>query len=139
MIKRFFQNLGYRFARFMYGRNGLDALGNFLLITSIVCSLLAYMPYLYPLSLISTALFVWEIFRFCSKNLYKRSAENAKFVSIKSKFKGFFVTRKKIFAERKTHKYIKCKTCHQRLRLPRGRGKIEVNCPKCHNKFITKT
>ncbi len=139
MIRNFFRNLGFAFSRFMYGRNGLDSLGQAILIAAVVLSILSNFPYLFILSPISTALLVWEIFRFCSKNVYKRGAENQKYLAIKPKIVGFFATQKKIFKERKTHKYIKCKTCRQGIRLPRGRGKIEVTCPKCHMKFITKT
>lgn len=139
MIRRFIRNLGFAFSRFMYGRNGLDSLGQAILIAAVVLSLLSNLPYLFVLSIISTVLLGWEIFRFCSKNLYKRSVENQKYLSIKPKIVGFFATKKKIFKERKTHKYIKCKICKQGIRLPRGRGKIEVTCPKCHTKFVTKT
>ena len=139
MIRRFLRNLSFAFSRFMYGRNGLDSLGHAILITAIILSLLSNFPYLFILWPISTGLIIWEIFRFCSKNLYKRRNENQKYLSIKPKIVGFFATRKRIFKERKTHKYIKCKTCKQGIRLPRGRGKIEVTCPKCHTKFITKT
>ena len=53
------------------------------------------------------------------------------------------ITKKVDFFKRKrkdkTHKYYKCPTCKQVVRVPKGRGKIEINCPKCHTKFIKRT
>lgn len=137
-MRGFLQNLGYRLSNWMYGRNGMDSLNHFLIIAAIVLNLLSYLPDLWPLHLLSSALLVWAIFRFCSKNLYKRQQENTKYFEIKNKFTRQKNTHKKMWDERATHKYFRCR-CGTRLRVPRGKGKIEIHCPKCGNKMIKKS
>ena len=41
--------------------------------------------------------------------------------------------------QKKIYRFYKCKQCKQKIRVPRGRGKIEITCPKCQNHFIKKT
>ena len=137
-MRNFFQNLGYKINMFMYGRNGVDAFNRFLLITALVINLIAYLPYLSLLTLVSSGILAYCIFRTLSKNLYKRQSENAKYLNIQNKFLRDKNTRKKMWAERKTHKYFKCK-CGTRLRVPKGKGKIEITCPKCKTKIIKRT
>ena len=113
----------------MYGRNGVDAFGRFLLIAALVLNVISCLPYMDILYFASAGLLVYLIFRTLSKNLYKRQSENAKYLKIQNKFLRDKNTRKKMWDERKTHKYFKCK-CGTRLRVPRGKGKIEITCPK---------
>lgn len=122
----------------MYGRNGFDAFGRFLLISALVLNIISCLPYMDLLYFAGTGLLVYTIFRTLSKNLYKRQSENAKYLNIQNKFLRDKNTRKKMWAERKTHKYFKCK-CGTRLRVPKGKGKIEITCPKCKTKIIKKT
>ena len=122
----------------MYGRNGVDAFGRFLLIAALVLNVISCLPYMDILYFASAGLLVYLFFRTLSKNLYKRQSENAKYLKIQNKFLRDKNTRKKMWDERKTHKYFKCK-CGTRLRVPRGKGKIEITCPKCKTKIIKKT
>ena len=39
----------------------------------------------------------------------------------------------------KEHRYYDCPRCRQQVRVPRGKGKIAISCPKCKEKFIRKT
>lgn len=123
---------------FMYGRNGVDAFNRFLLIAALVINLISCLPDMDFLSFVSAFLLAYLIFRTLSKNLYKRQSENAKYLNIQNKFLRDKNTRKKMWDERKTHKYFKCK-CGTRLRVPRGKGKIEITCPKCKTKIMKKT
>lgn len=137
-MRNFFQNLGYKLSKWMYGRNGMDSLNQFLIITVLVLNLLSYFPYLRILYFLGSGLLVWAVFRFCSKNLYKRQQENMKFSGFWQKFLKVFETYKKMWQDRSTHKYFKCK-CGTRLRVPKGKGKIEITCPNCKSKIIKKT
>lgn len=137
-MNNFFQKLGYRIACFMYGRNGIDAFGKFLVITSIVCTFLSNLPFLDILYLVGTAIFVYALFRFFSKNLYKRQQENAKYLLRSGKIKGDFALYKKMWQERKTYRYFKC-SCGTRLRVPKGKGKIKIHCSKCGKDIIKNT
>jgi len=137
-----------KFRKFMYGRYGTDQLNLFLLIISIVLIIasgaIKYINGIPSFVIIIVSVAAWGIFilsilRSFSKNISARQKENYGFLSFWRKVKGFF---KKIFVprpDRKTHKYFKCPTCSQKVRVPRGKGKIAIKCPKCANKFIRNT
>lgn len=42
-------------------------------------------------------------------------------------------------ADAKIYKYFECPKCAQKIRVPKGHGKIEITCPKCGEKFIKRT
>lgn len=125
--------------QFMYGRNGFDAYSFFLLIVSLIASVANWFVWNYWASF---ALYAFEllllgyaIFRILSKNIYKRSAENRRYMKIWNAVKNFFVLQKNRIRDIKTHRYRKCKYCKATLRLKRKRGKHTVRCPKCRGEF----
>lgn len=122
----------------MYGRNGVDSFNRLLLITALVVNLISSLADSWLLSLLGSGILAYCIFRTLSKNLYKRQSENAKYLNVRNKLLRDKNTRKKMWDERKTHKYFKCK-CGTRLRVPKGKGKIEITCPKCKTKMIKRT
>lgn len=139
MRNGFMQKLAYKINSFMYGRNGIDELTLFLLILSFVITFLGYIPYCWFLLLFPLPINLYCLFRILSRNVYKRQAERHKFLSAVNKIKSFFRRRKRIFKERKTHSFFKCKKCRAVLRVPKGKGKIEITCPKCQSKLTKKT
>ena len=122
----------------MYGRNGVDSFNRFLLITALVVNLISSLADSWLLSLLGSGILAYCIFRTLSKNLYKRQSENEKYLNIKNKILRDKNTRKKMWDERNTQKYFKCR-CGTRLRVPKGKGKIEITCPKCKTKMIKRT
>ena len=128
-----------KFYRLMYGRYGIDKLGYAILITSMCLSLISSVFSFELLYIASYALMIWEIYRFLSKNIYRRSAENVKFLNIKSSLSKKLKLEKNKIKDRKTHKYFECSTCHNNLRVPKGRGELKVTCPVCKTVTFTKT
>ena len=117
--------------RFMQGRYGTDKLNTAILIAGVICSVLTMLirwalPCLI-LTLLSYVLMGWAIFRMLSRNTYKRYQENRKYLRFVDQLKD------------KEHKYFDCPRCRQPVRVPRGKGKISITCPKCREKFIRKT
>lgn len=136
-MRGFFQRMAYSLQQFMYGRYGFDELSKVLNIISLALwAISLFIPYVYPIVLI---LLLWVIFRTYSRNISKRQLELNKYLHIKNKISGWFKLKKDIIKNRKTHRYYKCPICKANLRVPKGRGKIEISCPKCHHKFIKKT
>lgn len=125
--------------QFLQGRNGVDDLGIFLIGTSLVLLVLGSLLHGFLLSLIAFGLLIYAYFRVFSKNIGARQAENNRFLAEREHLRFKLQSKKVHMGMRKTHKYLKCKKCKQKMRVPRGKGKIEVTCPHCGEKFITKS
>ncbi len=121
------------FRNFMAGRYGNDQLGLALLLLYLVMSLLLPGGRLRWLALIPF-FFFW--YRFLSRDLLRRSAENQAFLQWCEPFRQLLSRKRAQHADR-THRYYTCPGCRQTLRVPRGRGKIQITCPKC-GRTITK-
>lgn len=130
--------------RMMYGRYGNDQLGNFLfvlyLIIFVIQMLLKRTPATAILVIPSYAILFVHIFRTFSKNIYKRQRENQKFLQLIKPVKDYMKFLSMRFRERHSTKVLyRCSKCHQVIRVPKGRGKIAITCPKCRFEFIKKT
>lgn len=125
--------------RFMAGRYGIDPFGQFTLITTIILMLIASFTRSGILSSLSWVLFFYTYFRMFSRNVYKRAAENQAYLNKTYKLRNWFTRQKSILAQRKTHHIYRCPSCRQKIRIPRGKGKIEVRCPKCGTTFIKRS
>lgn len=131
-MRDFFGRLRWKLQVFMRGRNGVDELNRVLtyaVLIVYVISMIAQSTILYYISFVGL---VYITFRMLSKNLYERREENRKFVT------WMETTRIKI-EQRKDYKIFKCKGCGRNIRIPRGKGKIEVTCPMCGSKTIHRT
>jgi len=121
------------------GRYGPDHLSVALMILGFVLSLLyaviGYLPVLY-ISYLTLGL---AIFRTLSRNIIRRRKENDIFIRywwpLRTKTKNLFARVKQI----RTHKQFKCPKCKNKLRIPRGKGKLQVTCPKCGERFFRKS
>ena len=136
-MRRWFEEFSRKISIWMYGRYGTDELNRFLMIAALVCMVLSCLLN----SLTSIALFfiLCSVFRTCSKNTVARQKELALYLQIKSKTKNYFEIKKDSFEYRKTYKYYRCRKCKANLRVPRGKGKIEITCNRCGHKFIKET
>ena len=131
MFQQFLYRLRAGIRRFMTGRYGTDKLSLTLLVVAMVLSILSSFmgaSLLNPaLTLLSYLLMFWALFRVFSRNTYARYEENRKFLRFFDQMKD------------RTHRYFSCPKCRQTVRVPRGKGKIAITCPKCREKFIKKT
>lgn len=130
-----FRNFGYKMRtglqRFMMGRYGTDKLNMTILGIGLICSVFGmFIPVAsvkLVLTMIAYAFMFLAIFRSFSRNVYKRYEENRKFLLFFQKIKD------------KEHRYYNCPRCQQQVRVPKGKGKIAITCPKCGEKFIKNT
>lgn len=133
-----FRNALYRF---MYGRNGVDALSWALVVLEVVLSLLSSFIHVRGVSqalyFVSTALMFVVLLRIFSRDLARRQAENAKFLTWWTP-KANAIRGAQAHRADKAHKYVRC-SCGAYCRVPRGVGKIELTCPKCGRKKVIKT
>ena len=117
--------------RFMMGRYGHDRLNMALLIVGLIFSILSMFMKNWAMDLVLTmasyALLVVTLVRCFSRNTYKRYQENRKFLQLTGRMKD------------REHRYFDCPKCRQMVRVPRGKGKISITCPRCREKFVKKT
>lgn len=128
-----------RLYRFMQGRYGSDQLNRFIMLVSLLLLVISTFTGMKILYLVGLAGLFYAYFRMLSRNLYKRSAENNIYLRYEYRVKQFFATWKRDQSQRKTHHIYKCPSCRQKIRIPRGKGKIEVRCPKCGRTFIRRS
>ena len=131
-MNNFWEQLKWKLYRFMQGRNGRDELAKVVLYASLVIYLAGAFLRWDVLCFVGYLLFFYYMFRVLSKNLYARREENRRFVTSME-------TMRIKFEQRKDYKIFKCKGCGRNIRVPRGKGKIEVTCPMCGRKTIHRT
>lgn len=125
--------------RFMYGRYGQDEFSIALVALTLLLSMICVFIPVYWVRLISMVPFGYYIFRTLSRNITARRKENRWFLGWFRPIVRWFQDKIKMLRQRKTHRFFKCKGCGQVLRVPKGRGKLEITCPRCKNRMIRKT
>ena len=124
--------------QFMIGRYGTDGLNQFLSIASLVLLLIAIISRVSLFTYLGAALLIFCYYRTFSRNISKRTEENYKFYTLKDRVDNKFKGWKEQWANRKVYHYYRCPQCRQKLRVPRGRGRILISCPRCGTQFIKK-
>ena len=120
--------------KLMYGRYGSDHLSFFLLFLYVVLIFISALPHMAWISWVALAVLLWDLFRMFSRRIDRRRAENARFLSLFGPVIRWFKMRRTIHRD-KDHRYFICPNCGQYLRVPRGKGKITVNCRNCGASF----
>lgn len=133
------QQFTTKLQQFMVGRYGNDQFTLFLSITGLVFSFLGNFRYLGFLYFIGTLMIFFGLFRSLSKNYEARRKELNWYLVWSEKPKAHIKLMMNKIRDRKTHRYFKCKSCKTIMRVPKGRGKIEITCPKCRMKVIKKS
>ncbi len=125
--------------QFMRGRYGVDQLSNFLILSAVLIAIIGIFAKLSVLNVLCWGLMIVGYFRIFSKNTSKRYAENQKFLDKTYKIRSAYAKLKyRIkYGKQNADPYhiYQCKECGQKIRIPKGKGKIMVTCPKCKNQF----
>lgn len=125
--------------RFMEGRYGMDTFGNCMLWTGMILIILNIFVGSFIFEILIIALIIYTYFRVLSRNYEKRNAENEWFLKhtrgLRDRWHKF-VAHMRI---RKTHHIYTCPGCGQKIKVPRGKGKIVITCPKCRIEFTKKS
>jgi hypothetical protein len=123
----------------MIGRYGPDQFYFCLFVTALVISFIARLTVLDYLIFLSYAVLFYAMFRFLSRNITARRRENDVFLRYYWPVKRKVQMRIQRLKERKTHRFFECPACKNMLRVPRGKGRIQITCPKCGERFEKKT
>lgn len=126
-----------RLRRFMMGRYGNDHLNLTLVVLGFIIALVfAFVPpslyFLHFVCYLPLGLF---LFRFFSRNTLKRQRENQRFLGWWKNAQRSLEKTRQHWQDRKFYRFFRCPNCKQKLRLPKGRGKIRITCPKCGHVF----
>ena len=131
-----------KFMRFMQGRNGVDQFARFTMGVALAAIVLTLFTGTRSgigafLDMFGMAAIVYTYFRIFSKNISKRYQENQKYLQMTDKLRARFLKEKRMMSQRKDYHIYSCPGCGQKIRIPRGGfKKVEIECPKCHTKFI---
>ncbi|MCD7920838.1 MAG: hypothetical protein LUG27_00020 [Clostridiales bacterium] len=155
-----------RFQNFMYGRYGNDQLNQFLSLAALILIIINLFVHVSILWIAALVLLVWSYFRMFSRNTSKRVVENDRFLDFTSRFRrnggyggnaygrggyggGSYGSgartrqtaqeRRAQREQRKYYRFFVCPHCSQKVRVPKGKGRIEITCPKCRTSFIKNT
>lgn len=138
-MRNMFQNLKEKFTHFMQGRNGFDQLTQFLNMVVLIIFIISLFTKWAPLYYLAIALLIYMYFRVFSKNTPKRYEENQKFCNLRYDAAIKWNNMKKEWEQRKIYRFYRCPICNQKVRVPKGRGKICITCPKCRAEFVKKS
>ena len=146
----FLQKLTSKFQQFMVGRYGDDRFTSFLSLAGCVLFIFGYLIKFvqregvlnsigYLLYFVGWLMIMYGLFRSLSKNHERRRRELMWYLAWSEKPRAEIKLLGNKIRDRKTHRYFRCKNCKTIMRVPKGRGKIEITCPKCRIKVVKKT
>ena len=121
------QKLGNWLRQAFAGRYGVDQLSLAILVLDLILCLVGTFTRNGWLNLLAYIPMVLVLYRMLSKNTYRRYQENRRFLQLVDRIKD------------RKNRYFKCPKCKQLVRVPRGKGKISITCPRCKEKFVKKT
>ena len=123
----------------MYGRYGNDQLSRVYLGITLVLLVLSLFTHWTIFYIAGIVLLIYCYYRMFSKNITRMSAQNQKYLNFRY---GLAVRRQKVktrMQQRRVYHFYKCPQCKQKVRVPKGHGKICITCPKCRAEFIRKS
>ncbi|MBQ4369545.1 MAG: hypothetical protein II784_00945 [Oscillospiraceae bacterium] len=130
------------FGRLMQGRYGTDGLSRFLSIAAFVLAIAAIFFRGLARNILWTAaiiLIAFAYYRIFSRNFDARSRENQKYLRVKNRIAAGVRLRRDMLRQRKTHRFFRCPECRAMMRVPKGKGKVQIRCSKCGNAFVKRT
>ncbi len=128
-----------RMQGFMAGRYGTDQLSKLILWTSLACLAVSMFTRLNVFYILGLVLLIYTYYRMFSRNVAKRYAENQKYLNWRYGFAVRRNKRKVHWEQRKIYRFYKCPQCRQKVRVPKGKGKVAITCPKCRMEFVRKS
>lgn len=128
MVRKMLQKIQRWLRDFMTGRyGGADKLNTAVMFFGLTLSILGGLfrrPILTQLAYLPLG---WALYRCLSRQTYKRYEENRRFLQALDRLKD------------RDHRYFRCPRCRQMVRVPKGKGKVSITCPKCKERFVKKS
>ena len=138
-MRRLMGDMRSKLYQFMIGRNGADEFSRFLSWFILILLLFGIFVRIPLISWIALVLIVYMYWRVFSRDLDKRRQENQKYLNLRYKLAASWSKGRRQAAQRRDYRFYKCPVCKQKVRVPKGHGRIEITCPKCREKFVRKS
>ena len=136
-MRQWLEQFNRMYAVWMQGRYGKDELNQFLLLVSLVPIVISlFFPKVLYVALIPAG---FALYRWYSKDFTKRRKERDTYIRMFEDAAQWLKVQHRKWEDRKTHRYFTCENCKAVFRVPKGKGNIEVTCPKCGDKKIRKS
>lgn len=119
----------------MTGRYGIDELSRCIIAISLLCMLVSLAARNQIIYALAIAFLVLSYIRAFSKNYAKRYKENQLYLKYTYPIRDRCRRWKHEILMRKDYHIYRCPSCKQKIRIPRGKGRIIVTCPKCKTQF----
>lgn len=132
---RWMENVQRKMVEWTRGRHGADELSNAVTNVAVLLVVVDLFARTSFLSLLALLMLAYAWFRISSKNITARSRENNAVMKAAGPVVGFIANPAAAVREHKAYKHLACPSCGQRVRIPRGKGKVRVTCPKCKTRF----
>ncbi len=134
-----------KLSRIFSGRQGMDEFSKALFWMGLVCMLLSVLTagvlrgvFSLLFTWLGLSMLIFSFIRAFSRRLSQREAENNAYLALRQKQRYSRQAAKERRAQRKDFCFFKCPGCGVMLRVPRGKGKIHINC-KCGYTLYRKT
>ena len=128
------EKLRLRFSRFMIGRYGVDDFNRFLNALVFILLILGIFISRY-FTYLGLVVIVYEYFRVFSRDISKRFKENVFYLNKKRKIDKWIANKKIRISQRETHRFYTCPSWKKTVRIPKGTGKVMIQCPLCNTEF----
>lgn len=125
--------------RFMAGRYGVDQLNRVYIGLTFVLLILSMITRWSILYLVALGILIYSYYRMFSRNVSKMYAQNQKFLNMRCRAVAKWNKTKNHMKQRKVYRFYKCPSCKQKVRVPKGKGRICITCPRCRQEFIKKS
>ena len=119
-----------------YGAYGTDRFTRFLIVVFLVVFVVTSFTKTKADQIFPTAIIVYTYFRILSRNIPARDRENELYTRFASRALSRVSKLGITLNDRRANHIYKCPSCGQKIRIPRGRGRIMVRCPKCAAEFL---
>lgn len=123
------------FNNLFQGRQGMDELSKSMFWWGLVCFVLSALSAAFLNGVMSSlftsfgaVLLIFSFIRAFSRQMSQRELENNAYLAYLARRRRVWEGRKERFQQRKDFRFFKCPSCGTILRVPRGKGKIHINC-----------
>lgn len=118
--------------RILRGRYGMDELGKDLMIIGLLLYVMGGILRSGLIFSLSVIVIIFTLYRMMSRQHWDRREENRRYTAYTKLWKLKYENRK-------YSRIFMCKRCGRYIRVPKGKGKIQVTCTACGDKTIHRT